>query len=66
MPNVQALVYFDARKACDYRIATSARSLAGLRRLALDPPLPDLWLTPCSSGPWARREAVGYAAASRG
>jgi beta-mannanase len=37
MPQVQALVYFDARKACDYRVATSGRSLAGFRRLALDP-----------------------------
>jgi beta-mannanase len=37
MPNVQALVYFDARKTCDYRVTTSARSLAGFRRLAQDP-----------------------------
>jgi hypothetical protein len=28
MPNVQALIYFDAKKACDYRVATS-RPLAG-------------------------------------
>jgi hypothetical protein len=37
MPNVQALVYFDAKKACDYRVASSRRSLEGFRRLALDP-----------------------------
>jgi beta-mannanase len=37
MPGVQALVYFDARKACDYRVASSSRSLEGFRRLALDP-----------------------------
>ncbi|HEY7606275.1 MAG TPA: glycosyl hydrolase, partial [Actinomycetes bacterium] len=29
MPDVQALVYFDANKACDYRVATSARSVDG-------------------------------------
>jgi beta-mannanase len=37
MPKVQALVYFDADKACDYRVASSARALEGFRRLALDP-----------------------------
>jgi beta-mannanase len=37
MPNVQALVYFDAGRACDYRVASSARSLAAFKRLALDP-----------------------------
>jgi beta-mannanase len=37
MPQVQALIYFDAKKACDYRVATSARSLEGFKRLALDP-----------------------------
>jgi len=36
MPNVQALVYFDARKTCDYRVATSARSLEAFKRLAQD------------------------------
>jgi beta-mannanase len=37
MPQVQALIYFDAKKACDYRVATSGASLAGFKRLALDP-----------------------------
>jgi beta-mannanase len=37
MPNVQALVYFDARKACDYRTGSSARSFEGFKRLARDP-----------------------------
>jgi Glycosyl hydrolase family 26 len=37
MPNVQALVYFDAKKACDYRVDTSARSLEAFRRLAQNP-----------------------------
>jgi beta-mannanase len=36
MPNVQALVYFDASKTCDYRVTTSARSLAAFKRLAQD------------------------------
>ena len=36
MPNVQALVYFSGSKACDYRVDTSARSLAAFRRLALN------------------------------
>jgi beta-mannanase len=37
MPNVQALVYFHAKKACDYRVDTSARSLEAFKRLAQDP-----------------------------
>ena len=37
MPNVQALVYFHARKACDYRVTTSASSLEAFRRLAQNP-----------------------------
>jgi len=37
MPNVQALVYFDAKKACDYRVSTSTRSLEAFKRLAQDP-----------------------------
>jgi beta-mannanase len=37
MPQVQALIYFDAKKACDYRVATSSSSLAAFKRLALDP-----------------------------
>jgi hypothetical protein len=36
MPNVQALIYFDAKKACDYRVASSSRSADAFRRLALD------------------------------
>jgi beta-mannanase len=54
MPAVQALVYFDARKACDYRVASSRRSLEGFQRLALDPhfqtsPLPPEAVKPTSS-----------------
>jgi beta-mannanase len=46
MPNVQAVIYFDARKACDYRVGSSSRSIEGFKRLALDPhfqttPLPN-------------------------
>jgi beta-mannanase len=37
MPNVQALVYFDAKKTCDYRVGSSSRSMEGFKRLALDP-----------------------------
>jgi beta-mannanase len=37
MPNIQALVYFHAKKACDYRVTTSARSLEAFKRLAQDP-----------------------------
>src|SRR4029453_2594563 len=51
MPNVQALVYFDAKKACDYRVATSARSVDGLRRLALDPRFQPRPLPPPTSRP---------------
>jgi beta-mannanase len=36
MPNVQALVYRDARTTCDYRVDTSARSLEAFKRLAQD------------------------------
>jgi beta-mannanase len=49
MPNVQALIYFDARKACDYRVASSGRSLEGFRRLALDPHFQTAPLPPASS-----------------
>ena len=49
MPNVQALIYFDAKKACDYRVATSARSLDGFRRLALDPHFQTTPLPPTST-----------------
>jgi parallel beta-helix repeat protein len=54
MPAVQALVYFEARKPCDYRVATSSRSLEGFRRLALDPhfqtaPLPTTTTVPSTS-----------------
>jgi beta-mannanase len=49
MPKVQALVYFDARKACDYRVASSARSLEGFRRLALDPHFQTTPLPPTST-----------------
>jgi hypothetical protein len=54
MPNVKALVYFDARKVCDYRVATSAGSLEGFKRLAVDPyfqtmPLPTTTTTPSTS-----------------
>jgi beta-mannanase len=37
MPNVQALIYFDAKKSCDYRVDSSSRSADAFRRLALDP-----------------------------
>jgi beta-mannanase len=37
MPNIQALVYFHAKKACDYRVTTSASSLEAFKRLAQDP-----------------------------
>jgi beta-mannanase len=37
MPKVQALIYFDAKTACDWRVDSSAASLAGFRRLALHP-----------------------------
>jgi beta-mannanase len=37
MPNVQALVYFDSDKGCDWRVESSAQSLDGFRRLAQDP-----------------------------
>jgi beta-mannanase len=49
MPNVQALVYFDARKACDYRAATSGRSLEGFKRLARDPHFQTTPLPPTAS-----------------
>ncbi|HEX7149177.1 MAG TPA: hypothetical protein VF512_16830, partial [Actinomycetota bacterium] len=49
MPNVQALIYFDAKKACDYRVASSARSLDGFRRLALDPHFQTTPLPPTST-----------------
>jgi beta-mannanase len=49
MPNVQALIYFDARKACDYRVASSSRSLEGFRRLALDPHFQTTPLPPTST-----------------
>jgi beta-mannanase len=62
MPNVQALVYFDARKACDYRVMSSRASLEGFRRLARDPhfqtsPLPPTSTTtpPTSAGPSSTR-----------
>ena len=56
MPQVQALIYFDAKKACDYRAATSSSSLAGFKRLALDPhfqttPLPTPAPTTTTIGP---------------
>ena len=51
MPNVQALIYFDAKKACDYRVATSARSVDGFRRLALDPHFQTTPLPPSTSRP---------------
>src|ERR671913_448400 len=49
MPNVQALIYFDAKKACDYRVASSGRSLDGFRRLALDPHFQTSPLPPTST-----------------
>jgi beta-mannanase len=54
MPNVQALVYFDAKKTCDYRVDSSAASLAGFRRLAQDPhfqtrPLPSTTTRPTTT-----------------
>jgi beta-mannanase len=49
MPNVQALVYFDASKTCDYRVTTSARSLAGFRRLAQDPHFQTMPLPPTTT-----------------
>jgi beta-mannanase len=49
MPNVQALVYSDAKRSCDYRVATSGRSLEGFRRLALDPHFQTAPLPPTSS-----------------
>jgi beta-mannanase len=60
MPNVQALVYLDAGKdagvACDYRVDTSARSLAAFRRLAQDQhfqtrPLPPTTAPPSTTRP---------------
>jgi beta-mannanase len=49
MPNVQALIYFDAKKACDYRVASSSRSVDGFRRLALDPHFQTTPLPPTST-----------------
>jgi beta-mannanase len=49
MPNVQALVYFDAKKTCDYRVATSARSLAAFKRLAQDRHFQTLPLPPTTT-----------------
>jgi beta-mannanase len=49
MPNVQALVYFDARKTCDYRVATSARSLEAFKRLAQDRHFQTLPLPPTTT-----------------
>jgi beta-mannanase len=37
MPNVQALVYYNAKKTCDYRVGSSARSLEAFKRLAQNP-----------------------------
>src|SRR6266511_6336245 len=36
-PRAQALVYFDAKNTCDYRVSTSTRSLEAFKRLAQDP-----------------------------
>ena len=44
-----APVYFDAKKACDYRATTSGRSLEGFRRLAGDPHFQTTPLPPTSS-----------------
>jgi beta-mannanase len=49
MPNVQALVYFDARKTCDYRVTTSARSLEAFKRLAQDRHFQTLPLPPTTT-----------------
>jgi beta-mannanase len=49
MPNVQALVYFSARKSCDYRATSSSRSLEGFKRLALDPHFQTTPLPPTTS-----------------
>jgi beta-mannanase len=58
MPNVQALVYFDAGKTCDYRVDTSTRSLAAFKRLAQDQhfqtrPLPPTTTPPSTTRPTA-------------
>jgi Right handed beta helix region len=37
MPNVQAVVYHDVRKPCDYQTSSSTRSFEGFKRLAQDP-----------------------------
>jgi beta-mannanase len=49
MPNVQALVYFDAKKTCDYRVTTSARSLEAFKRLAQDRHFQTLPLPPTTT-----------------
>jgi beta-mannanase len=49
MPNIQALVYFHAKKACDYRVSTSARSLEAFKRLAQDPHFQTLPLPPTTT-----------------
>jgi beta-mannanase len=49
MPNVQALVYFDARKTCDYRVTTSARSVEAFKRLAQDRHFQTLPLPPTTT-----------------
>jgi beta-mannanase len=56
MPNIQALVYFSAKKACDYRVDTSTRSLEAFKRLAQDPhfqtsPLPPTTTAPSTTRP---------------
>jgi Glycosyl hydrolase family 26 len=37
MGNVRAFVWFDQRKACDWRVTSSPSALAGFRRMAADP-----------------------------
>jgi len=49
MPNVQALVYFDAKKTCDYRVSTSTRSLEAFKRLAQDRHFQTLPLPPTTT-----------------
>jgi beta-mannanase len=49
MPAVQALIYFDATKACDYRVASSGSSIEAFKRLALDPHFQTTPLPPTST-----------------
>jgi beta-mannanase len=58
MPNVQALVYFNAKKACDYRASTSARSLEAFKRLAQNPHFQTLPLPPTTTAPSTTKPAT--------